>query len=145
MKHLAAVAILLLAGLAALPRLEAADAPDHRTAFRGLPKAPEFTYLPGRYAACTSCHPRELIEEEDFNVDTNWRDVTLGKNLHGIHVYRQPSGVNCSVCHVLDEASGRIAYGPKVRVAPSEKGGSCTPACHRPKQYDNAGRLTLGR
>jgi hypothetical protein len=114
---------------------------DHRDAFRHLPQNEFLTYLPEKYAACIPCHPRVVFEEEDFNVETNWRDVTMGKNLHGLHVYRQPDGVNCSVCHVWDEGAGKIAYGPKIKVTVTPKGGSCTPACHRPKKYDNAGRL----
>ncbi|HEY5995730.1 MAG TPA: hypothetical protein VIU29_01850 [Candidatus Deferrimicrobiaceae bacterium] len=114
---------------------------DHRNAFQHLPPEDFLTYLPEKYAACIPCHPRVVFEEEDFNVDTNWRDTTMGKNLHGLHVYRQPDGVNCAVCHAWDEASGRIVFGSRINVKVTEKGGACTPACHRPKKYHNAGRL----
>ncbi len=144
--RLAHIALAVLA-LAATSMEAAAISPpaapkvDHRDAFRHLPQGEFLTYLPEKYAACIPCHPRVVFEEEDFNVDTNWRDVTMGKNLHGLHVYRQPDGVNCSVCHAWDEAAGKIVYGPKIKVTVTEKGGSCTPACHRPKKYNNAGRL----
>jgi hypothetical protein len=114
---------------------------DHREAFRQLPPDDFLTYLPEKYAACIPCHPRPVFEDEDFNVETNWRDTTMGKNLHGLHVYRQPDGVNCAVCHVWDEGAGKIAFGERIRVKVSQTGGSCTPACHRPKKYCNAGRL----
>lgn len=114
---------------------------DHGDAVRHLPQGEFLTYLPEKYAACIPCHPRVVFEEEDFNVDTNWRDVTMGKNLHGLHVYRQPDGVNCSVCHAWDEAAGKFGYTEKVKVKVTETGGSCAPACHRPKKYHNAGRL----
>lgn len=114
---------------------------EHREAFRQLPPDDFLTYLPEKYAACIPCHPRPVFEDEDFNVDTNWRDTTTGKNLHGLHVYRQPDGINCTVCHVWDESAGKIAFGERIRVTVAEKGGSCTPACHRPKKYHNAGRL----
>jgi hypothetical protein len=81
-----------------------------------------------------------MAEEEDFNVDTNWRDTTLGKNLHSLHVYRQPTGVNCAVCHVLDREN-RVRDGDRVNLSREEMGGACTPSCHRPKSYRNAGRF----
>jgi hypothetical protein len=112
----------------------------HRTAWDHLPAEGFVLYMPQRYDACLGCHPKEMAEEEDFNVDTNWRDTTLGKNLHSLHVYRQPTGVNCSVCHVLDK-DDRVRYGDRVNLKMAEKGGSCTPACHRPKSYHNAGRF----
>ncbi len=134
------LAVLALAATA-FSATELPPAVDHRDAFRHLPQGEFLTFLPEKYAACIPCHPRVVFEEEDFNVDTNWRDVTMGKNLHGLHVYRQPDGVNCGVCHAWDEATGKIVYGPKIKVTVTEKGGSCTPACHRPKKYNNAGRL----
>jgi hypothetical protein len=144
-----AAALALASGCLALPARGSEPSPpkagakpfDHREAFRQLPPGDFLTYLPEKYAACIPCHPRPVFEDEDFNVDTNWRDTTMGKNLHGLHVYRQPDGVNCAVCHVYDEAAGRIAFGERIKVTVSEKGGSCTPACHRPKKYHNAGRL----
>lgn len=136
---LVALALAAAAAPAAAPR----PAVDHGDAVRHLPAGEFLTYLPEKYAACIPCHPRVTFEEEDFNVDTNWRDVTLGKNLHGLHVYRQPDGVNCSVCHVWDEGTGRFGYAEKVGLKPGERGGSCTPSCHRPKKYDNAGRIPV--
>jgi hypothetical protein len=142
------VPALLLAALgAAVPFCPASagkPAHDHRDAARHLPPEEFLTYLPERYAACIPCHPRPVFEEEDFNVDTNWRDTTLGKNLHGLHVYRQPDGVNCSVCHRWDEPSGKFAFSERIRVTVKESGGACTPSCHRPKKYDNAGRIPPG-
>ena len=114
---------------------------DHREAFSRLPASPEVLYLPAKYSACFGCHPaKTVIEEEDFNVETNFRDTVLGKNLHSIHVYRQPQGTNCSACHRVDPGTGRPGFLPEIRIAQSEKGGTCTPACHRPKEYRNAGR-----
>ena len=114
---------------------------DHREAFSRLPASPEVLYLPAKYSACFGCHPaREVIAEEDFNVETNFRDTVLGKNLHSIHVYRQPQGTNCSACHRADDATGAPSFLPGIRLVMSEKGGRCAPACHRPKEYRNAGR-----
>lgn len=117
-----------------------APAGDHRAAFPRLPEAAEVVYLPARYAACLGCHPKDLVEEEDFNVNTNFRDTALGKNLHGLHVFRQPRGTNCTACHRLDGETEAIFFPPEAGVSFEEEGGSCAPACHRPKRYRNAGR-----
>lgn len=132
-----------LAAAAALIALLAAgdgSGEDHRGPFRNLPPGREVLYLPEKYSACVPCHPRALFEDEDFNVDTGYRDAGLGKNLHWMHVFRQPQGTNCSACHRLDETTGRPAYSPEAGVSITEKGGTCAPACHRPKEYRNAGR-----
>jgi len=119
---------------------------DHREPFSRLPPSAEVLYLPAKYAACFECHPaRTVIEEEDFNVETDFRDTVLGKNLHSIHVYRQPQGTNCSACHRVDKDTGVPVFRPEVRLTRSEKGGTCTPACHRPKEYRNAGRGKQGK
>jgi len=133
---LVALPILLL-----LPGLPHAGAVDHREAFSRLPAGMELLYLPERFSACLSCHPRALAEDEDFNVDTRFRDTGLGKNLHWIHVFRQPQGTNCSACHRVDTATAMPGYLPGIGLDLSEKGGRCAPACHRPKEYRNAGRL----
>ena len=131
----ALAAVLLL--LAAPP---AARCEDHRGPFRGLPADIEILYLPARYAACIPCHPRPVFEDEDFNVDTYFRDTRLGKNLHWMHVFRQPQGTNCSACHRSDEGTGGLEYPPEIRIELRKDGGTCSPACHRKKEYRNAGR-----
>lgn len=114
---------------------------DHREPFARLPGTLEVLYLPGKYSPCFGCHPgKTVIEEEDFNVETNFRDTVLGKNLHSIHVYRQPLGTNCTACHRADAHTGKVSFLPAVNLETSEKGGACTPACHRPKKYRNSGR-----
>lgn len=132
----AALAALLLL-LAASP---AARAEDHRGPFLGLPADNEILYLPARYSACIPCHPRAVFEDEDFNVDTYFRDTGLGKNLHWMHVFRQPQGTNCSACHRIEKETGALGYLPGIRIELSKDGGACAPACHRPKAYRNAGR-----
>lgn len=114
-------------------------AEDHREPFRNLPPSRELLYLPERYSACIPCHPRPVFEEEDFNVETGFRDAARGKNLHWMHVLRQPQGTNCGACHVVDDATGRLSYRPEIGFAPSAAGGSCAQPCHRPKSYRNLG------
>jgi len=114
--------------------------PDHRESFRSLPAQAELLYLRERFGACFSCHPHELAEDEDFNVDTGFRDTGLGKNLHWMHLFRQPQGTNCTVCHRIDPDSGRLSFSVAAGVTRSAQGGSCAPSCHRPKEYRNAGR-----
>ncbi|MBI5905894.1 MAG: hypothetical protein HZB86_10185 [Deltaproteobacteria bacterium] len=114
---------------------------DHRESFRLLPPDRELLYLPAKYAPCFRCHPaKSVIEDEDFNVETNFRDTVLGKNLHSLHVYRQPHGTNCPTCHRVDPETGKVSIFPEVKLEMSDRGGACAPACHRPKKYENAGR-----
>ena len=113
---------------------------DHREAFSRLPPGEEILYLPERFSACLSCHPKELVEAEDFNVDTRFRDTGLGKNLHWIHINRLPQGTNCSACHHIDAGTGALSHLPGIRLEMSGQGGRCSPACHRPKVYGNTGR-----
>ncbi|GAB4227757.1 MAG: hypothetical protein OHK0028_00810 [Deltaproteobacteria bacterium] len=121
------------------PGLPLAGPIDHRAAFSRLPPEPELLYLPERFAPCLSCHPKALAEDEDFNVDTRFRDTGLGKNLHWIHVFRQPQGTNCTACHRSDAAEGPVSFPPGIRIERTPQGGSCAPVCHRPKEYRNAG------
>ena len=118
----------------------AAGGVDHRESLRNLPEEREILYQPGRYAACIPCHPRPVFEDEDFNVDTYFRDTRLGKNLHWMHVFRQPQGTNCSACHRPDEGTGGLSYPPGIRIELRKDGGTCSPPCHRAKEYRNAGR-----
>ncbi len=113
---------------------------DHRGPFSRLPAQEELLYLPEKFSGCLECHPRAVFEEEDFNAGTNFRDTGLGKNLHWMHVYRQPQGTNCTACHRVDPGTGAPGFRPGIRLTQSEKGGTCAPACHRPKEYRNAGR-----
>jgi mono/diheme cytochrome c family protein len=113
---------------------------DHRDAFSRLLPAGELLYMPERYSSCLGCHTKALAEEEDFNVDTLFRDTKLGKNLHSLHIFRLPQGTNCSACHRIDTATGTLSFLSGIRLSISETGGQCTPSCHRPKEYRNAGR-----
>jgi len=113
---------------------------DHRESFRTLPAQPEVLYLRERFSACFSCHPPAMAEDEDFNVETGFRDTGLGKNLHWMHLFRQPQGTNCSACHRVDRESGRLFFSEGAGVTRSVRGGSCAPSCHRRKEYQNAGR-----
>lgn len=135
--------ILLRTALAAFVLLLApsrAAALDHREALRGLPEDREILYLPGKYSACVPCHARPVFEDEDFNVETYFRDTRLGKNLHWMHVFRQPQGTNCVACHGPGEGPTGLAYPAAIRYEQRRDGGACAPACHRPKEYRNAGR-----
>lgn len=131
---------MLLPLLLLVPRTSQAGTVDHREAFSRLPPGEELLYLPERFSACLSCHPRALVEDEDFNVDTRFRDTGLGKNLHWIHISREPRGTNCSACHRVDAVTGALGHQPGVRLEMSDGGGRCAPACHRRKAYGNAGK-----
>ncbi len=115
-------------------------AKEHRAAFPRLPAPTELLYLPERFDVCLGCHGRAMAEDEDFNVDTGFRDTSLGKNLHWMHIFRQPQGTNCTACHRLDGETGSIRFVEPAGVQVTERGGSCEPSCHRPKEYRNASR-----
>lgn len=123
-----------------VPLVSQAGTIDHREAFSRLPPGEQLLYLPERFSACFSCHTKAIAEDEDFNADTRFRDTSLGKNLHWIHINRLPQGSNCSACHRVDAANGAMGHLPGIRLKMSERGGRCAPACHRPKEYGNAGR-----
>ena len=140
MRTLRALSLALPALLILFPPPSRAGAVDHREAFSRLPPGEEILYLPERFSACLSCHPKALAEDEDFNVDTRFRDTGLGKNLHWIHISQEPQGTNCIACHRIDAATGAMSHLPGIRLEMSEKGGRCSPSCHRTKVYGNAGR-----
>lgn len=124
-----------------LPGHPLAGTVDHREAFSSLLPSGELLYMPERFSLCLGCHPKALTEDEDFNVDTRFRDTALGKNLHWVHIHRQPQGSNCSACHRVDVATGAPSYLPGIGLEVSEQGGRCAPACHRGKEYRNGGRV----
>lgn len=100
---------------------------DHRNAFSRLLPDGELLYMPERFAPCLGCHPKALAEEEDFNANTLFRDMGLGKNLHWIHVFRQPKGTNCSACHQVDATTGVPSFLPGIRLEMSDKVNRCAP------------------
>ena len=137
LRRLAAIP-LLLSLLAPFPVPAAGE--DHRAPFRKLPPEAELISLRERFSACLSCHSPALAEDEDFNVETGFRDTGLGKNLHWMHLFRQPQGTNCSVCHRLEGETGKLSFTDEATLTRTDRGGSCAPSCHRPKEYRNAGR-----
>jgi predicted CXXCH cytochrome family protein len=106
---------------------------------------PEF-YAPfkvERYALCFTCHQADMVEDESGTGLTGFRQGD--KNLHWLHVNKE-KGRTCRACHEVHASKQEfhireaVPFGPKnwmlrINFAPAPDGGSCAPACHKPKSY----------
>ncbi|MCA9293461.1 MAG: hypothetical protein KDA20_06585 [Phycisphaerales bacterium] len=102
---------------------------------------------PERYKLCFECHIPDLVKTEKGVGLTKFRDRDL--NLHYLHV-NQEKGRTCRACHEV-HASSRpahireaVPYGSagwmlEINFEQSPTGGTCAPACHSPRTYDNTG------
>ncbi len=109
---------------------------SHRVAFQALPQQEEVIFLESRYGACFFCHEPAMAHDENAGeTRTRFRDLIIGKNLHALHLQRQPRGTNCTGCHAAGEPA--VVFTGGVRLIRSRNGGSCQPSCHRPKKYRN--------
>jgi predicted CXXCH cytochrome family protein len=105
---------------------------------------PEDSYLPAtveNFALCFQCHDAELLQAEETEWATSFRDGT--KNLHWIHIHGD-KGRNCRMCHNMHGSSlpflieERLLFGAwemEMHFEPLENGGSCLPGCHGKLQY----------
>jgi predicted CXXCH cytochrome family protein len=116
--------------------------------FRLLSKVyPEYFYAPfdlGNYDLCFQCHMRDTVLVKEGRGLTRFKDGEL--NLHFVHVNKEEKGRSCRACHEV-HASKRpahvreqVPFGPsgwqiEINFKQTETGGSCAPACHRPKEY----------
>jgi predicted CXXCH cytochrome family protein len=106
---------------------------------------PEF-YAPfeiDRYALCFGCHIPELVEDESGTGLTRFRDGD--RNLHWLHVNRE-KGRTCRACHEVHASQrpfhireavpfGNRAWMLEINFEQTADGGSCSPGCHKPKEY----------
>ncbi len=95
------------------------------------------------YALCFECHDSELLEDEETDEYTNFRNGE--QNLHYLHVNRESKGRSCRICHLPHGSDQHRLIRPTVpfgnwklniRFIPTENGGYCGPACHPAKRYD---------
>ncbi len=106
---------------------------------------PEFyaPYKAERYALCFTCHQADMVKDESGTGLTNFRDGD--KNLHWLHVNKE-KGRTCRACHEVHASKQEfhireaVPFGPKdwmlrINFQPAPDGGSCAPACHKPKTY----------
>lgn len=118
----------------------------HVSEFRSLllEDYPQETYVeggPDHFPLCFLCHDPDMIELEQTEWGTNFREGT--RNLHHLHI-KGNKGRNCRLCHNLHGSpqkylvEERIAFGEwdmKMNFKPNENGGSCLPGCHGYQAY----------
>ena len=105
---------------------------------------PSSNYAPGKkenYNQCfPSCHESTMIEDS-VSRETGFRNGS--KNLHYLHVVKE-KGRSCTNCHNVHASNNLYLLEDKVKFGEwdmpllfkrIDKGGSCTPGCHREKSY----------
>ncbi|MFQ5414605.1 MAG: cytochrome c3 family protein [Phycisphaerae bacterium] len=117
---------------------------DH---FRMLVDAyPAGFYAPfdeSRYALCFGCHDVEMLEDEETDDLTNFRNGE--RNLHYLHVNRDVKGRSCRACHDphaskrpvhIAESAPFGQWRIPINFSKTDTGGSCAPGCHKRYRYD---------
>lgn len=108
-----------------------------------FPAAFYASYTHEAYALCFDCHDAELVEEEETDSATGFRNGE--HNLHYLHVDRETKGRTCRACHELHASSGpkhiaeTVPFGDwqiPINFKKTETGGGCQPGCHRAYHYD---------
>ncbi|UCG56715.1 MAG: cytochrome c3 family protein [Phycisphaerales bacterium] len=115
--------------------------------FRLLAKEyPPVFYAPfaeENYDLCFGCHPKTLVRTARTDDLTNFRNGNL--NLHFLHVNKERRGRTCRACHHTHASNlpkhirESVPYGAwtlPVGFSKTETGGTCSPGCHLPKDYD---------
>lgn len=107
---------------------------------------PETFYAPFKvdnYGLCFTCHDKQLALEKTTDALTGFRNGD--RNLHFLHVNKDPRGRTCRACHSTHASTQdmhvreAVPYGQwqlPVSFTPSQTGGSCNPGCHKPYSYD---------
>lgn len=109
---------------------------SHREAFSKLPSQEELIFIESKYEPCFGCHDLSMVYDENAqDAETAFRDFLIGKNLHHLHVQRQPKGANCTGCHQVGDRG--VMLTKNVALTRKDNGGSCQPSCHRAKTYLN--------
>ncbi len=93
------------------------------------------------FGLCFQCHDTDLLEAEETEWGTNFRNGKL--NLHRLHINGN-KGRNCRMCHNLHGSQQKflieeqVAFGSwemKMNFMPEQEGGSCLPGCHGKLSY----------
>jgi predicted CXXCH cytochrome family protein len=96
-----------------------------------------------RYELCFSCHDQQLVELPQTRGLTGFRNGE--RNLHFLHVNKDPRGRNCRACHNTHASNNELHLAESVpfgqwempiNFSRTETGGSCAPGCHKPYDYD---------
>jgi predicted CXXCH cytochrome family protein len=115
--------------------------------FRLLAKEyPSQFYAPFRkenYELCFGCHSENLVLTKETSDLTDFRNGDL--NLHYLHVNKERRGRTCRSCHATHASNlpkhirKSVPFGTwslPVGFTKQQTGGSCSPGCHLPKDYD---------
>jgi len=96
-----------------------------------------------KYDLCFTCHDKQLVVTEKTTGLTNFRNGEV--NLHYLHVNKSDKGRSCRACHTVHASSNSsqirdsVPYGKwqmPLNFKKAETGGSCSPGCHKPLEYD---------
>lgn len=115
--------------------------------FRLLAKEyPKLFYAPyseQNYDLCFGCHPKDIALADKTKTLTDFRNGD--QNLHFLHVNKDRRGRTCRACHQTHASDlpkhirESVPYGVwdlPIQFGKTETGGTCTPGCHLPKDYD---------
>ncbi|CAN5464847.1 cytochrome c3 family protein [soil metagenome] len=105
-----------------------------------------------KYGLCFSCHEKQLVETEKTVALTGFRDGD--RNLHFLHVNRDDKGRSCKTCHnvhgsdlpkhiATDVPFEGSAWAMPMGYQKTGDGGSCTPGCHKTREYSRSRPTTL--
>lgn len=95
------------------------------------------------YGLCFTCHSKDLATQKDTRSLTGFRNGS--RNLHSLHVDKESRGRTCRACHSTHASTQpmhvreSVPYGNwtlPISYTPSKTGGSCSPGCHKPLDYD---------
>jgi predicted CXXCH cytochrome family protein len=101
------------------------------------------SYSEGKYGLCFTCHDKSAFANLNTDKATKFRDGR--KNLHFVHVNKNPKGRTCRTCHEVHADSGRpnhvrefvqfSGWSMPINFSPTNTGGTCAPGCHGEKRY----------
>lgn len=101
------------------------------------------TYSDEAYGLCFGCHDRASVMGTAGGGPTGFRNGE--RNLHAVHVGKQPQGRSCRACHTVHASRNEVMIADTVtfgqwnlplNFTKLETGGSCAPGCHKPETYD---------
>lgn len=117
---------------------------NHRLLKKDFPDEFYIPYSTENYAICFDCHNKDIALDQKTLTLTDFRDDD--RNLHFLHVNKDPKGRSCKACHQVHASSqqkhirtsvpyGKIKWELPVTFTKFEDGGKCVVGCHSPKEY----------
>lgn len=118
---------------------------DHsRILKKNFPREFYMPYKTENYALCFECHNKTVALDAKTRKLTDFRDGD--RNLHFVHVNKDPKGRSCRACHQVHATDqpkhirrsvpfGSMAWELPVKYTKLEDGGRCEVGCHAVKEY----------